>query len=251
MHKLGGTVVGTENAREFSSAAKGERLEDSIRVISGYGMDVIVLRYHEEGGAERAQLSSSVPVINAGDGAGQHPTQALLDLYTIRAKFKSLEKLNIVLSGDLANGRTVRSLCYFLAKHYPDNRIHLVSPAQTRMKDDVKKYLKQHGVTFTESDELESVVSTADVIYQTRVQKERFHNDAALFTEVAKASEKLAITKKVAKRMKKEAIIMHPLPRLAEISLDVDGDSRAFYFQQAQNGLFVRMALLKMIITGY
>ena len=247
MLKLGGMVIGTENAREFSSAAKGESLEDSLRVISGYHPDLIVLRYHKEGGAERAQKFSSVPIINAGDGTGQHPTQALLDLYTIREKFGRIEKLNIVMVGDLSNGRTVRSLCYFLAKHYPNNHIYFVSPEQTRMKDDIKNYLEKHNVSYLESNELNGVISTADVVYQTRVQKERFGDNPTLFEEVAKASEKLAITENILKQMKKEAIIMHPLPRVTEISYAVDNDPRAMYFQQAENGLYIRKALLFLL----
>lgn len=251
MLKLGGKVIGTENAREFSSAAKGEILEDTIRVIGGYEPHVIVLRYHEEGGAERAHRSSPIPIINAGDGIGQHPTQALLDLFTIKEKFGRIDGLDIALVGDLANGRTVRSLCYFLAKHYPNNRVHLVSPEQTRMRDDVKKYLGKYGVSYHELDELDKVLPVANVIYQTRVQRERFKDNHALFKEVTKASEKLAITRTVARRMKKDAIIMHPLPRVTELSRAVDSNPRAFYFQQAQNGLFIRMALLQMVIVGY
>lgn len=251
MLRLGGKVIGTENAREFSSFAKGETLEDTVRVISGYGPDVIVLRYHEKGGAERAQRSSTVPIINAGDGTGQHPTQALLDLYTIRQEFGRLDNLDIALVGDLANGRTVRSLCYFLAKHYPNNTVHLISPKQTQMGDDVKEYLLRHHVQYDESIELNPLLRAADVIYQTRVQTERFKDKPALLQEVTKASERLAITPKVVRRMKRDAIIMHPLPRVTEISRTVDKNSRAAYFRQAQNGLFVRMALLKMIIIGY
>lgn len=251
MLRLGGKVVGTENAREFSSAAKGESLEDSIRVISGYHPDVIVLRYNKEGGAERAQKFSSVSIINAGDGVGQHPTQALLDLYTIREKFGQMEKLNIVMVGDLSNGRTVRSLCYFLAKHYPNNHIYFVSPEQTRMKNDIKEYLEKYNVSYFELNELDGVISTADVVYQTRVQKERFGDNPTLYEEVVKASEKLTITENILKQMKKDAIIMHPLPRVTEISYAVDDDPRAMYFQQAENGLYIRMALLEMILVGY
>ncbi|MBI4812116.1 aspartate carbamoyltransferase [Candidatus Falkowbacteria bacterium] len=250
MFRLGGGVISTENAREFSSKAKGESLEDSVRVVSGYA-DVIVLRYHKEGGAKRAQTFSSVPIINAGDGAGQHPTQALLDLYTIKKCFREIRGLNIALVGDLLNGRTVRSLCYFLAKHYSDNSIFFVSPSQTRMKDDIKEYLNKYGVKWIETDELIPLLPDIDVIYQTRVQKERFEGGRLLYEEIIKASEKLMITKKTLEDMKERAIIMHPLPRLTEISYAVDEDPRAVYFSQAENGLYVRMALLKMTIRGY
>jgi aspartate carbamoyltransferase catalytic subunit len=251
MKRLGGEVVSTENAQQFSSKAKGESLEDSIRVISAY-CDVIVLRYHKEGGAERAQRFSRVPVINAGDGKGQHPTQALLDLYTIRKAFGGVNGLTVVMVGDLANGRTVRSLSYFLAKHFPDNRIIFVSPPQTRMGDDIKSYLNEHNVTWSETDDLRATAPVADVIYQTRVQRERFKDDAqSAYEEVVKEIERFTINAEILDLMKKKAIIMHPLPRVTEISFAVDKDPRARYFQQAENGLFVRMALLKMILAGY
>jgi len=251
MKHLGGEVVSTENAQQFSSKAKGESLEDSIRVISAY-CDVIVLRYHKEGGAERAQRFSRVPVINAGDGKGQHPTQALLDLYTIQKAFGGVNGLTVVMVGDLANGRTVRSLSYFLAKHFPDNRIIFVSPAQTKMGDDIKLYLNEHNVTWSETDDLRATAPVADVIYQTRVQRERFKDDAqSVYEEVVKEIERFTINAEILDLMKKKAIIMHPLPRVTEISFAVDKDPRARYFQQAENGLYVRMALLKMILAGY
>jgi aspartate carbamoyltransferase catalytic subunit len=251
MKRLGGEVVSTENAQQFSSKAKGESLEDSIRVISAY-CDVIVLRYHKEGGAERAQRFSKVPVINAGDGKGQHPTQALLDLYTIRKAFGGVNGLTVAMVGDLANGRTVRSLSYFLAKHFPDNRIIFVSPAQTTMGEDIKSYLNEHSVTWSETDDLRAIAPVADVIYQTRVQRERFKDDAqSTYEEVVKESERFTINAEILDLMKKKAIIMHPLPRVTEISFAVDQDPRARYFEQAENGLYVRMALLKMILVGY
>lgn len=250
MKKLGGEVIGTENAHEFSSAAKGESLEDSVRVISEYA-DVIVLRYDKEGGAERAEKFSSVPVINAGDGTGQHPTQALLDLFTIQKKFKDISRLKIALVGDLANGRTVRSLCYFLAKHYPKNEIFFASPELVQMRDDIKQYMDKYGVKWQEVSSLKDILPQMDVIYQTRVQKERFKDKSELYEKVVRESERFIIDEGCLDLMKKEAIIMHPLPRLNEISYAVDNDSRAAYFQQAKNGLYVRMALIKMILAGY
>lgn len=251
MKRLGGEVISTENAQQFSSKAKGESLEDSIRVISAY-CDVIVLRYHKEGGADRAQRSSKVPVLNAGDGKGQHPTQALLDLYTIRKAFGSVNGLTVAMVGDLANGRTVRSLSYFLAKHYPDNRIIFVSPKQTKMGEDIKAYLVEHKVKWSETDDLRAAAKEADVIYQTRVQRERFQDGAqSTYEEVVKESERFTINTEILGLMKKKAIIMHPLPRVTEISYTVDQDPRARYFEQAENGLYVRMALLKMILAGY
>jgi len=251
MHRLGGYVISTENAQQFSSKAKGESLEDSVRVISGY-CDVIVLRYHKEGGAERAQRFSRVPVINAGDGKGQHPTQALLDLYTIRKSFGGIKGLTIAMVGDLANGRTVRSLSIMLAKHFPDNRIIFVSPKQTRMGDDVKEYVNSHGVRWEETDDLRAAAPAADVIYQTRVQKERFQDgDSEIYEQVIKESDRFNVNNELLSVMKKKSIIMHPLPRVTEISYAVDEDKRARYFEQAENGLYVRMALLKMILAGY
>ena len=250
MKRLGGEVIGTENAREFSSAAKGETLEDSIKIISGYA-DVIVLRYNKEGGARRAQDFSRVPVINAGDGTGQHPTQALLDLYTIKKNFGKIEGLKIAMVGDLTNGRTVRSLCYFLAKHYSKNQIYFISPEQTKMKSDIKEYLDKCKVHWQEGGDLKSLLPEIDVIYQNREQEERFKENREVYNRVVKESQGLIINGETLKLMKPKAIIMHPLPRIFEITYGVDKDKRAIYFQQAQNGLYVRMALLQMILKGY
>src|SRR5438445_5922256 len=177
MLRLGGETMGTDNAREFSSAAKGETLEDTIRIVSGYA-DVIVLRHNEEGAARRAAAVSSVPVINAGDGPGQHPTQALLDLYTIRDELGHIDGIRIAMVGDLANGRTVRSLAYLLSK-FRDIRICFVAPPQVAMKDDIKDHLDEHHVPWVETQDLEAVLPQVDVIYQTRIQKERFADDGA------------------------------------------------------------------------
>lgn len=250
MQRLGGEVIGTENAREFSSAAKGETLEDSVKIVSGYA-DVIVLRYNKEGGAQRARNFSSVPIINAGDGTGQHPTQALLDLYTIKKAFNKIEGLKIAMVGDLTNGRTVRSLCYFLAKHYSKNKIYFISPEQTKMKDDIKDYLNKYKMPWHEGNDLTTLLPKIDVIYQTRVQEERFKENRAIYDQVVKDSQRLIINKKCLELMNKDAIIMHPLPRIFEITYDVDNNKRALYFKQAQNGLYIRMALLEMILNGY
>ena len=248
MVKLGGTVISTDQARLFSSVSKGEGVGDSFRVMGGYGPDIIVVRYDRKGELEEAQMLAGVPIINAGDGTGQHPTQALLDLYTIKEKFGQIQGLNIALVGDLEHGRTVRSLCYMLAKHFPDNIIHLVAPRLVGMKMDVKKYLKNHGIKFYETESLKDVLLTADVFYQTRVQTERFKENPAILAKVQLASKDLIIGATALKQMKPEAIILHPLPRINEIEKDVDADSRAWYFRQAENGLYVRMALLKMIL---
>ncbi|HZT95323.1 MAG TPA: aspartate carbamoyltransferase [Chloroflexota bacterium] len=239
MHKLGGAVISTENARQFSSVSKGETLEDTIRIINGYA-DVIVLRHYESGSAKRASEVSNVPVINAGDGTGQHPTQALLDLYTIVKELGHIDGITIAVVGDLANGRTVRSLCYLLAK-YRDVRILMVAPDVVRMREDIKGYLARRNVTFAEESDLASVAPEVDVLYQTRIQKERFGDRQA---EYEKARGVYVVTPATLELMRKDAIVMHPLPRVDEIDPAVDDDPRAAYFRQAQNGLYIRMALL-------
>ena len=242
MEMLGGRVVfSTENAREFSSAAKGETIEDTMRVVSGYYPDVIVLRSHEEGMAKKAAEVSRAPIINAGDGTGQHPTQALLDLYTIWKETGSISGISIAMVGDLLNGRTVRSLSYLIGK-FPDVKIYFVSPESVRMRDDIKDYLRRHGVWFTDERDLRNVVGEVDVVYQTRIQKER----GTVLTEQENSA--YIIDKEILKLMKGNAIVMHPLPRVDEILPEVDKDIRAAYFRQAQNGLFVRMALLVIIL---
>ncbi|TMC97820.1 MAG: aspartate carbamoyltransferase [Chloroflexi bacterium] len=243
MLRLGGRTVGTDNAREFSSAAKGETLEDTIRIVSGYA-DVIVLRHNEEGAARRAAAVSSVPVINAGDGPGQHPTQALLDLYTIRDELGHIDGIRIAMVGDLANGRTVRSLAYLLSK-FRDIRIWFVAPPQVAMRDDIKAHLDEHHVAWVDFEDLDAVLPQVDVIYQTRIQKERFSDEASYLA----LKGIYRIDGSTLARMRKDAIVMHPLPRVDEIAPEVDADPRAAYFRQARNGLFIRMALLDKLLS--
>src|SRR5438132_14235032 len=243
MLRLGGQTMGTDNAREFSSAAKGETLEDTIRIVSGYA-DAIVLRHNEEGAAKRAAAVSSVPVINAGDGPGQHPTQALLDLYTIRDDLGHIDGIRIAMVGDLANGRTVRSLTYLLSK-FRDIRIWFVAPPQVAMREDIKEHLDEHHVAWVESPDLDSVLPQVDVIYQTRIQKERFSDEASYLA----LKGIYRIDGSTLARMRKDAIVMHPLPRVDEIAPEVDADPRAAYFRQARNGLFIRMALLDKLLS--
>ncbi|XP_010545506.1 PREDICTED: aspartate carbamoyltransferase, chloroplastic [Tarenaya hassleriana] len=246
MKRLGGEVLTTENAREFSSAAKGETLEDTIRTVEGYS-DIIVMRHFESGAARRAAATANIPVINAGDGPGEHPTQALLDVYTIQREIKKLDGISVALVGDLANGRTVRSLAYLLAK-FNDVKIYFVSPEIVKMKDDIKDYLTSMGVEWEESADLTEVASKCDVVYQTRIQKERFGERTDLYEE---ARGKYIVDKDLLSVMQKNAIVMHPLPRLDEITAEVDADPRAAYFRQAKNGLFIRMALLKLLLVGW
>ena len=244
MMRLGGRIITTENAKEFSSAAKGENIEDTIRVVQSYA-DAIVIRHHESGSAEKASLFSDIPIINAGDGAGQHPTQALTDLYTIQKELGTIDDISIAMVGDLQNGRTVRSLCYLLSK-YKNIKIYFVSPDVVKMKDDIKDYLTKYKVSFTEESNLDEVAKKVDVIYQTRIQKERFSNNPEDFE---KAVGKYIIDERTLDLMKKNSIIMHPLPRLNEISNTVDSDPRAAYFRQTKNAIYVRGAILKHLLT--
>lgn len=240
MLKLGGRVISTENAKEFSSAIKGESIEDTIRIISAYS-DCIVMRHFEEGYAKKAATISSVPVINAGDGKGQHPTQALLDVYTIYLEMKKLEGLKIALVGDLLSGRTVRSLCYLLAK-FSNNEIIFVSPENLKMKDDIKQYLNKHETKYREESDLTKVLKEADIVYMTRIQKERISLE-----EYEQAKDKYVINEENIKLLKKEARVLHPLPHVEEINLKIEteqNDERVAYFRQAKNGLYIRMALL-------
>jgi aspartate carbamoyltransferase catalytic subunit len=244
MHRLGGRVISTENAAEFSSVAKGETLEDTIRIMNGYA-DVIVLRHSEVGTAKRAAAVSRVPIINAGDGVGQHPTQALLDLYTIHKEIGSIDGLKIAMVGDLAQGRTVRSLAYLLSK-FEDTKMYFVAPPLLKMKEDILEHLRERGSWFAEETTLDRVLPEVDVVYMTRVQKERFGDRIADYESCRGI---YIINQNSLRLMKPNAIIMHPLPRLEEIAMEVDQDRRAAYFRQAQNGLFVRMALLATLLS--
>lgn len=243
MIRLGGQVVTTESAQEFSSAAKGETLEDTVRIVSGYS-DVIVVRHFESGASKRAAAVSDIPVINAGDGAGQHPTQALLDMYTIDREIGRIDGLSIAMVGDLANGRTVRSLCYLLTK-YDLEKIFFVAPEVVSMKDDIKEYLDRYKVPFEEKEDLHEVATKVDVIYQTRIQRERFGDRAH---EYERARGRYIVDQELMTHLRQDAVVMHPLPRVDEISPEIDTDPRAAYFRQAHNGLYLRMALLRMIL---
>jgi aspartate carbamoyltransferase catalytic subunit len=243
MLRLGGRTIGTDNAREFSSAAKGETLEDTVRIVAGYA-DVIVLRHPEDGAAARAAAVSDMPVINAGDGRAQHPTQSLLDLYTIRDEIGRLDGVRVAIVGDLANGRTARSLAYLLSK-FRDVRIWFVAPPQVAMGADIKQHLDACGVPWQETAELQAVLPEVDVVYQTRIQKERFA-DESVYRQVRGV---YVIGPDALALMRRDAILLHPLPRLDEIDPAVDGDRRAAYFRQARNGVQVRMALLDMVLS--
>ena len=238
--KLGMGVVSTENAREFSSNAKGETLEDTIRVLNEYHFDTLVMRHHETGAAKRAAEVATMPILNAGDGKGEHPTQAILDAYTINEYFDGMDNLNIVIGGDLKNGRTARSLAR-LAALYSGNKITFVSTPEFQMDDDVKQYLDSKNIFHKETDDMNHAVKDADVVYWTRLQKERI--EGAIVQD-----QQFVIDRSVLDNMWQDTIIMHPLPRVGEITTDVDDDQRARYFRQAGNGLYVRMALLDHIL---
>lgn len=238
IQNLGGSLLTTENASQFSSAIKGESLEDTIKVINAYA-DGIVLRHNEAGAAQRAADVSSVPVINAGDGVGEHPTQALLDVYSIQKNKGRIDGLKIGLVGDLLNGRTVHSLMPLLSLY--NAKFYLISPESLRMPD---SYLKDLGKdSYEVLDGWHEALSEVDVLYMTRVQRERFGS----IEDYEKVKDDFILTQPLVQKMKKDAIILHPLPRVNEIATDVDGDPRAKYFEQVRNGLFLRMALLSYI----
>lgn len=242
MMRLGGNVI-TVDGGESSSQSKGETLEDSIKVINHYA-DIIVLRHGEVGAAAQAAAVSGVPVINAGDGnMGQHPTQALLDLYTIQRELKREDGIHIAFVGNLKYYRSARSLAYLLSK-YKDISITFVSSQSLRMGDDVKEHLKENGVPFTETEDMMAGIKDADVVYQTRIAKEWIPDH----DEYEKQRGRYIITRSVADSMKEGAIIIHPLPRVGEIEDAVDTSPHAVYFRQVGYGLIVRMALLKTLL---
>lgn len=243
MMRLGGNVLSMENASQSSSATKGETIEDTARIVDNYA-DIIILRHPEEGAAERAAKVSDVPVINAGDGTGQHPTQALLDLYTIQREQGRIDGVHLALVGNLKYYRSARSLAYLLGK-FDDVRLTLVSAPELRMRDDIKTYLTKHNVKFEETSDLAAAMRSADVVYQTRMQKEWMTED-----EYARLRDQFIITRAMTDDMKKGTILIHPLPRAGEIAVEVDDSPHAVYFKQAGYGVLVRMALLKVMLNG-
>jgi aspartate carbamoyltransferase catalytic subunit len=238
MHRLGGQVLSTEQAGAFSSEIEGEQVEDSIRIIGGIS-DVIVIRHTASDGARRAAELSPVPVINAGDGnGGQHPTQALLDLYTIYRQ-RPLDGLSIAIIGELHNGRSARSLAYLLAK-FDRVKLFFVSPQELQIKPDILEYLDEHDVRYELESDVDKVIGEVDVVYQTRIRPESLPD--------AGGRNRYAIDSSVLRRMRPDALILHPLPRTVELDKSVDADPRAMYFRQAMNGLYVRMALLTILL---
>lgn len=236
--KLGAKVISAENAMENTSTYKGETIEDTAKILSCYA-DIIVVRHPVAHTPEKMVKVAGKPVVNAGDGANEHPTQGFLDLYTIKKEHGRLTDLNIGFGGDLLNSRTLKSLVPLL-RFYQGNKFYFISPKKLELPREFIKKLKDSGIIFEESQNLERALPHLDVLYMTRVQKERF----AKISDYNKVKDLFILKKKHLKKMKKNAIIMHPLPKINEIEPAVDQDSRAAYFREAQNGLYIRMALL-------
>lgn len=240
IQNLGGRIITTENAGEFSSNAKGETLEDTIKVINSYA-DGIVLRHPEAGAAQRAAAVSKVPIFNAGDGPGEHPTQALLDTYSIYRARAGFDGLKIGLVGDLLYGRTVHSLLPLLSLYKVE--LYLLSPKSLALPKSYLKELDERSIPYKVLSDWGEALPKVDVLYMTRVQKERFK----LIEDYHAVKDDFILTPELVKDMKKDAIILHPLPRVNEIDPKIDSDPRAQYFEQVKNGLFLRMALLAEI----
>ena len=238
--RLGAKVIGFTDAAT-SSVKKGESLKDTILTVSNYA-DVIVMRHPKEGSARYASEVSPVPIINAGDGSNQHPTQCLLDLYSIRKTQKKLDNLNIAFIGDLKYGRTVHSLAIALTNY--NTTFHLVSPVELKLPSAVKRYIKEKNLKYHQYTELEEVIPNVDILYMTRIQHERF-SDPVEYERVKNA---YILRNNMLDHAKKNLKVMHPLPRINEITEDVDDNPKAYYFNQALNGVYVRQALLTAIL---
>ncbi len=242
MERLGGSVIPITQGVQFSSVSKGETLGDTVRTLAQYA-DCIVLRHPEIGSAAAAAGYSPVPLINAGDGAGEHPTQALLDLFTIRHELGTLDGLCVGMVGDLRFGRTVHSLTQLLLNY--DVKFRFVSPEILRMPLAITNQVRDHGAEMRETYDVHEVIREVDVLYVTRVQKERF-SDLAQYEEV---KEYYIVDPALMEQAREKMIVMHPLPRVGEIREAVDSDPRAAYFRQVRNGLYIRMALLAAVLT--
>ena len=242
IHRLGGQVIGFADASNTSLGKKGETLADSIRIITSY-TDALVMRHPKEGAARLAADLSPVPVINAGDGANQHPSQTILDLLTITETQGNIDDLKIAFVGDLKYGRTVHSLAEALSM-YNNVHIYLVSPESLAMPEYILKHLAKHNVKFSIHETIEEVIPEVDILYMTRVQKERFDE-----TEYQNLRSKFILSKDMLSEAKSNMKILHPLPRIDEITLDVDDTPHAYYFQQAKNGVFARQAILALVLN--
>lgn len=240
VQKLGGSIIGFTDASS-SSVTKGETLKDTILTVANYS-DLIVMRHPLEGSARFASEVSPVPIVNAGDGANQHPTQTLLDLYSIKKTQGALENLNVFLVGDLKYGRTVHSLLMALSNFNPT--FNFVSHEKLKMPEEYKLFLKEKGIKFYEHTEFTQYISEADIIYMTRTQKERFSDPI----EYEKTKDTYVLRKNMLKTTKPNLKILHPLPRVNEINIDVDDNPHAYYFEQALNGVFTRQAIIAKIL---
>lgn len=240
MERLGGSVIPI-NEVKYSSVSKGESLPDTVRTLECYA-DVIVLRHPEIGSAALAAKYARKPVINAGDGVGEHPTQALLDAFTIREELGQLDNLTVTMLGDLKYGRTVHSLSRLLSLYHA--RLNYVSPEILRMPPEIIEELNERGIAQAEYNSLETILADTDVLYVTRVQKERF----ADLNDYDSVKDLFVINPEVMDKAKDKMVLMHPLPRVNEITMEVDDDPRAAYFRQMEYGLYVRMALLALVL---
>lgn len=241
MLRLGGQVIGFSDSLS-TSAQKGESLVDTMRVVGSYS-DVIVLRHPLEGAAKAAANATDKPILNAGDGSNQHPTQTLLDLFTIQECQSRLKNLNIAFVGDLKHGRTVHSLCQACALF--DIRLFFISPEELTLPEEIGDMLKKKGVKFSFHRNIEEVIEKADILYMTRIQKERF--DPFTYDKI---KDLYILKQQMLKKAPKTLKILHPLPRVNEIETEIDATPYAYYFQQAENGLYVRMALLASILSS-
>lgn len=232
--KLGAKIITTENAGEFSSAAKGETIEDTVKVIAGYA-DAMVIRHRSDTSAEQAASVNKIPILNGGAGKGEHPTQALLDLFTIREKFGKIDGTRVAILGDLLYGRTIHSLLKLLSL-YENIEVYGLSKEAFALPQKYIDMLKERNIEYKKCTSFDELPKDLDVIYHTRIQAERFEGDFG--------KEEFIIDKKVLDTFSDHTILMHPLPRVIEIATDVDDDPRAYYFKQAHNGLYIRMALL-------
>lgn len=240
INRLGGRVIGFSDI-ETTSSTKGETLHDTIKIISNY-CDLIVMRHPLEGAAKYASEVSNVPIINAGDGANQHPTQTLLDMYSISKTQGTLSNLSIAMIGDLKYGRTVHSLIMAM-KHF-NPTFHLVAPPELALPKEYKNILKENNITFYEHTDMQTVLNEADIVYMTRVQKERFSD----IMEYEKTKNMYILKNEMLENTKKNMKILHPLPRVNEIQQDVDENPKAYYFEQARNGVYTRQAIISYLL---
>ncbi|MFP4620896.1 MAG: aspartate carbamoyltransferase [Bacteroidales bacterium] len=240
INRLGGQVIGFAS-KDSSSVQKGESLKDTIKTVSKY-CDLIVMRHPLEGSARYASEVASVPVINAGDGANQHPTQTMLDLYSIRKTQNTLNNLNLFLVGDLKYGRTVHSL--LMAMSHFNTNYHFVSPTELKIPEEYKMFLSEHNLNYKEHLDFTDIISEADIIYMTRIQRERFSDPM----EYEKTKNSFMLRRDMLEGTKENLKVLHPLPRINEINEDVDESRQSYYFTQALNGVYTRMAIMSSIL---